>query len=96
MEEEYQDESEMTHSDHEEYVEKKYAEEMAELKSMVEIKTGRNKDETKVLELSSEEPAEAISHSPENKVSEKIGVKFSPNANRNTTYNRVLNAISNN
>ena len=74
---------------------------MAELKSMVEKLKGmvEAKDETKEevpQELSSEEPAEAISHSPENKVSENIGVKFSPNANRNTTYNRVLNAISNN
>jgi len=47
-------------------------------------------------ELSADEPAEAISHSPENEVSNNIGVRFAPNANRNTTYNRVLNAITNN
>ena len=75
--------------------------EVNELKSMVEKLRGMidAKEETKEevpQELSSDEPAEAISHSPENEVSNNIGVRFAPNANRNTTYNRVLNAITNN
>jgi len=73
--------------------------EVAELKSMVEKLRGmiEAKEEAKEevpQELSADEPAEAISHSPENEVSEKIGVRFAPNARVNTTYNRVLNAIS--
>ena len=75
--------------------------EVAELKSMVEKLKGmiEAKEEAKAevpQELSADEPAEAISHSPENEVSNNIGVRFAPNANRNTTYNRVLNAITNN
>ena len=75
--------------------------EVNELKSMVEKLRGMidAKEEAKEevpQELSSDEPAEAISHSPENEVSNNIGVRFAPNANRNTTYNRVLNAITNN
>lgn len=73
--------------------------EVSELKSMVEKLKGmiEAKEEAKEevpQELSSDEPAEAINHSPENEVSEKIGVRFAPNANKNTTYNRVLNAIN--
>jgi len=73
--------------------------EVSELKSMVEKLRGmiEAKEEAKEevpQELSAEEPAEAINHSPENEVSENMGARFSPNANRNTTYNRVLNAIS--
>jgi hypothetical protein len=73
--------------------------EVAELKSAVEKLRGmiEAKEETKEevpQELSAEEPAEAISHSPENEVSDKAGVRFAPNARVNTTYNRVLNAIS--
>ena len=76
-------------------------EEILELKSMVEKLRGmiEAKEEVKEeipQELSSEEPAEAISHSPENEVSEKLGVRHAVNANQNTTYSRVLNAISNN
>jgi len=75
--------------------------EVSELKSMVEklrgmIEAKEEAQEEVPQELSADEPAEAINHSPENEVSEKIGVRFAPNANRNTTYNRVLNAITNN
>ena len=103
--EELQEESEMKHTpDHKEYEENpavEYAtkDEVSELKSMVEKLRGmiEAKEEAKEevpQELSAEEPAEAISHSPENEVSEKNGVRFAPNARVNTTYNRVLNAIS--
>ncbi len=76
-------------------------EEVSELKSMVEklrgmIEAKEEAQEEVPQELSADEPAEAISHSPENEVSDKMGVRFAPNANRNTTYNRVLNAITNN
>ena len=75
--------------------------EVSELKAMVEklrgmIEAKEEAQEEVPQELSADEPAEAISHSPENEVSDKIGVRFSPNANKNTTYNRVLNAITNN
>jgi len=102
--EELQEESEMKHTpDHKEYEESpvEYAtkDEVSELKSMVEKLRGmiEAKEEAKEevpQELSADEPAEAINHSPENEVSEKIGVRFAPNANKNTTYNRVLNAIN--
>ena len=39
--------------------------------------------------------AEGIKHSPEN-VESKMGAKFAVNSNQNTTYGRVLQAISNN
>ena len=73
--------------------------EVVEIKAMVEKLRGmiEAKEEAKEevpQELSADEPAEAINHSPENEVSNNIGVRFAPNANRNTTYNRVLNAIS--
>ena len=73
--------------------------EVVEIKAMVEKLRGmiEAKEEAKEevpQELSADEPAEAINHSPENEVSEKIGTRFAPNANRNTTYNRVLNALS--
>ena len=45
-------------------------------------------------ELSADEPAEAISHSPENEVGTKVGNIFSNN-NQNTTYSRVLQRITN-
>ena len=75
--------------------------EVSELKAMVEklrgmIEAKEEAQEEVPQELSADEPAEAISHSPENQVSDKIGAGFAPNANKNTTYNRVLNAISNN
>ena len=103
--EELQEESEMKHTpDHKEYEENpavEYAtkDEVSELKSMVEklkgmIEAKEDVKEEVPQELSSEEPAEAINHSPENEVSENNGVRFAPNSNRNTTYNRVLNAIS--
>lgn len=73
--------------------------EVVEIKAMVEKLRGmiEAKEEAKEevpQELSADEPAEAINHSPENEVSNNIGVRFAPNSNRNTTYNRVLNAIS--
>jgi len=99
-EEEYQEEAELMP---EEAPVMEYAtkDEVAELKSMVEKLRGmiEAKEEAREeipQELSSEEPAEAISHSPENEVGEKIGTRYAVNANQNTTYNRVLNAISNN
>jgi hypothetical protein len=75
--------------------------EVSEIKAMVEklrgmIEAKEEAQEEVPQELSADEPAEAISHSPENQVSDKIGAGFAPNANKNTTYNRVLNAISNN
>jgi len=46
-------------------------------------------------ELSADEtPTEPLAHSPENEVSEKLGAKISPNQNLNTTYGRVLKALS--
>ena len=100
IEEEYQEEAELMP---EEAPAMEYAtkDEVAELKSMVEKLRGmiEAKEEAKEeipQELSSEEPAEAISHSPENEVSENLGTRHAVNANQNTTYSRVLNAISNN
>ena len=99
-EEEYQEEAELMP---EEAPVMEYAtkDEVAELKSMVEKLRGmiESKEEAREeipQELSSEEPVEAISHSPENEVGEKMGTRYAVNANQNTTYNRVLNAISNN
>tara|TARA_X000000368_G_C22824644_1_gene620596 strand:- start:207 stop:758 length:552 start_codon:yes stop_codon:yes gene_type:complete len=75
--------------------------EVAEVRAMVEKLRGmiETKDEAYAevpQELSSEESTEPLSHSPENEVSEKLGVRYATNANTNTTYSRVLNAISNN
>jgi len=81
----------------------KYAtvEEVAEIKAMVEKLRGmvEAKEETSPevpQELSSDEVTEPLAHSPENEVSEKLGIRYSTNARQNTTYSRVLNAISNN
>ena len=100
-EEELQDKAELMPEEEAPVMEYATKEEVAELKSMVEKLRGmiEAKEEVKEeipQELSSEEPAEAISHSPENEVSEKLGVRHAVNANQNTTYSRVLNAISNN
>ena len=54
-----------------------------------------DKEEMSQQEELSKPAAEGIKHSPEN-VQEKLGVKFAVNSNQNTTYGRVLNAISNN
>ena len=85
----------------------KYAtiEEVAEIKAMVEKLRGMVEATYETSpdvpqELSSDqkdvELTEPLAHSPENEVSEKIGVRYATNANTNTTYSRVLNAISNN
>ena len=99
IEEEYQEEAELM-PEEAPAVEYATKDEVAELKSMVEKLRGmiEAKEEAKEeipQELSSEEPAEAISHSPENEVSENFGIRHAVNANQNTTYSRVLNAISN-
>ena len=74
----------------------KYAtvEEVAEIKAMVEAKEETSPEVPQ--ELSSDEVTEPLAHSPENEVSEKLGIRYSTNARQNTTYSRVLNAISNN
>jgi len=80
-------------------------EEVAEIKAMVEKLRGMVEATYETSpdvpqELSSDqkdvELTEPLAHSPENEVSEKLGVKYATNANHNTTYSRVLNAISNN
>jgi len=75
-------------------------EELSEVKAMVEKIMGMMevKDYAKAevpQELSADEtPTEPLAHSPENEVSEKLGAKISPNQNLNTTYGRVLKALS--
>jgi len=54
-----------------------------------------DKEEMSQQEELSKPAAEGIKHSPEN-VEEKLGAKFAVNSNQNTTYGRVLQAISNN
>ncbi len=80
-------------------------EEVAEIKAMVEKLRGMVEATYETSpdvpqELSSDqkdvEMTEPLAHSPENEVSEKLGVRYATNANTNTTYSRVLNAISNN
>ena len=74
--------------------------EVAEVRAMVEKLRGmiETKEEAYAevpQELSSDEaPTEPLSHSPENQVSEKLGASISPNQNLNTTYGRVLRALS--
>ncbi len=53
------------------------------------------KEEMAQQEQLSKPAAEGIKHSPEN-VESKQGTRFAVNSNQNTTYGRVLNAISNN
>jgi len=53
------------------------------------------KEEMAKQEQLSKPAAEGIKHSPEN-VESKQGARFAVNSNQNTTYGRVLNAISNN
>ena len=53
------------------------------------------KEEMAQQEQLSKPAAEGIKHSPEN-VESKMGARFAVNSNQNTTYGRVLNAISNN
>jgi hypothetical protein len=57
---------------------------------------GEEKEEmSQQQEELSKPAAEGIKHSPEN-VEEKLGARFAVNSNQNTTYGRVLQAISNN
>jgi hypothetical protein len=56
---------------------------------------GEEKEEMSQQEELSKPAAEGIKHSPEN-VEEKLGARFAVNSNQNTTYGRVLQAISNN
>lgn len=57
---------------------------------------GEEKEEmSQQQEELSKPAAEGIKHSPEN-VQEKLGARFAVNSNQNTTYGRVLQAISNN
>ena len=57
---------------------------------------GEEKEEmSEQQEELSKPAAEGIKHSPEN-VEEKLGARFAVNSNQNTTYGRVLQAISNN
>jgi len=53
------------------------------------------KEEMAKQEELSKPAAEGIKHSPEN-VEAKSGTRFAVNSNQNTTYGRVLQAISNN
>jgi len=77
-------------------------EELSEVRAMVEAIMAKMeaKEYAKAevpQELSAEEaPTEPLAHSPENEVSENLGARISPNQRANTTYSRVLNAISNN
>ena len=96
---------EMKHTpDHKEYEEKPKAmnyatkEEVAEIRAMVESLKGKMdaKEEAKQevpQELSSDEPADAIQHSPENEVNTSVKNVFGNNT-RNTTYARVLQRIA--
>ena len=66
----------------------------AEKEGMIEAKEEAREEVPQ--ELSADEaPAQAISHSPENEVTTKVGARFAVNANQNTTYGRVLKALSN-
>ena len=68
-----------------------------QLKEIIDamIDKKEDKEEMSQQEELSKPAAEGIKHSPEN-VQEKLGAKFAVNSNLNTTYGRVLNAISNN
>ncbi len=67
------------------------------LKNLID-KMGHDKEKEEMSEQQEElskPAAEGIKHSPEN-VEEKLGARFAINSNQNTTYGRVLKAISNN
>ena len=53
------------------------------------------KEEMAKQEELSKPAAEGIKHSPEAEET-KLGAKYAVNSNKNTTYNRVLQAITNN
>ena len=67
------------------------------LKNLID-KMGEDKEKEEMSQQQEElskPAAEGIKHSPEN-VEEKLGARFAVNSNQNTTYGRVLQAISNN
>jgi hypothetical protein len=67
-----------------------------QIKGLIDaISSDKEKEEMSQQEELSKPAAEGIKHSPEN-VEEKLGAKFAVNSNQNTTYGRVLQAISNN
>ena len=68
-----------------------------QIKGLIDAISGdKEKEEmSQQQEELSKPAAEGIKHSPEN-VEEKLGVRFAVNSNQNTTYGRVLQAISNN
>lgn len=68
-----------------------------QIKELIDAISGdKEKEEmSQQQEELSKPAAEGIKHSPEN-VEEKLGARFAINSNQNTTYGRVLQAISNN
>lgn len=68
-----------------------------QIKELIDAISGdKEKEEmSQQQEELSKPAAEGIKHSPEN-VQEKLGARFAINSNQNTTYGRVLQAISNN
>jgi len=68
-----------------------------QIKGLIDaISSDKEKEEmSQQQEELSKPAAEGIKHSPEN-VEEKLGARFAINSNQNTTYGRVLQAISNN
>jgi hypothetical protein len=67
-----------------------------QIKGLIDAISGdKEKEEMSQQEELSQPAAEGIKHSPEN-IEEKLGAKFAVNSNQNTTYGRVLQAISNN
>ena len=67
------------------------------LKNLID-KMGHGEEKEEMSEQQEElskPAAEGIKHSPEN-VEEKLGARFAVNSNQNSTYGRVLQAISNN
>jgi hypothetical protein len=67
-----------------------------QIKGLIDAISGdKEKEEMSQQEELSQPAAEGIKHSPEN-IEEKLGARFAVNSNQNTTYGRVLQAISNN
>lgn len=68
-----------------------------QIKELIDAISGdKEKEEVSEQQEELSKPAaEGIKHSPEN-VQEKLGARFAINSNQNTTYGRVLQAISNN
>ena len=69
----------------------------AQIKEVIEkmMDTKEEKEEMAKQEELSKPAAEGIKHSPEANET-KLGAKYAVNSNQNTTYNRVLQAITNN